>query len=474
MKKIMFVASEALPFVKIGGLSDVMGGLTKELVKNNVDVRIVIPLYDTIDNSYIQNLEFIKQYEVYLGFRKCYCGVFKIIIDEVTYYLLDNEYYFKRGRVYGEFDDGERFAFLSKASLDLCEQIEFYPDIIHVNDWHTSLVPVMLNEQYRWKDDYKPIKTVLSIHNIEFQGKYDYDIISNVFAFGDNMQPILRYDGCVNLLKAGIESSDRIITVSKTYAQEILQPENSYGLHHILGSNSDKIHGIVNGIDSKLFSPEYDNHIYKNYNVQQRNLKRFNKIDLQKNFGLKVDNNIPIIGMVGRLTSQKGLDLIGEVIHDIATLPIQLIILGTGYSEYENMIQLFEDKYYDNVRGYIGFSQEVASKIYAGSDFFLMPSKNEPCGLSQMIAMNYGTIPIVHSVGGLKDTVVPFNTEDKTGNGITFQSYSSIDMLDAINRAIILFNDKTNFSIIKKNAMNADFSWEKPALDYINLYNSIT
>ena len=471
--KILFAASEAAPFIKTGGLGDVIGALPKALADIDVDARVILPLYSSIDQDLKSQMKYLGSFDVSISWRKTYCGVFTATIGKVIYYFIDNEQYFHRPFLYGEYDDSERFAFFSKAILDVLNLIDFFPDVIHVNDWQTALLPVYLNAFYRSDARYAALKTVLSIHNIEFQGKYNPIILGSIFGLDVNYRPQLLYDGDINLLKGGIETADMVTTVSRTYAQEILGPEYSFGLHNILAPRSYKLRGIVNGIDTASFNPETDEAIYRKYNYETIRFKSFNKKGLQKEMGLRQDNNIPLIGMVTRLTSQKGIDLLCEVINEISDMPIQLVALGTGDSHFERFFYNWEQERHDKIRGYIGFSGAMARKIYAGADLFLMPSKTEPCGLSQMIAMRYGTVPIVHSVGGLRDTVDPFNAETKTGNGITFQSYNAYDMLDAIRRAVDLFHNKPLWSKIRKNAMSCDFSWEKPAQEYLEIYQQI-
>ena len=375
--------------------------------------------------------------------------------------------------MYGAYDDGEIFAFFSRAVLDVLTVIDFIPDIINVNDWHTALLPVYLNSFYRQRKEYSNIKTVLSIHNIEFQGKFDPFILGQLFGLDLAQKSIMMYDGDVNILKGGIESADLVSTVSKTYAEEILREEHSFGLHHILNARRDKLRGIINGLDTDSFNPETDKNIKTNYTVSTLRNKRHNKIALQKSMALSTTENVPVIGMVTRLTKQKGLDLFYEVMEELSSLPVQIIVLGTGASEYEYMMHMWENNHYDKVRGVVKFSSSLASQIYAGADMFLMPSKSEPCGLSQMIAMRYGTVPIVHTVGGLRDTVEAYNPETKEGNGITFQSYNPYDMLDAVKRALELYNNKPDWLAIRKNAMKKDVSWNIPADEYITMYKEL-
>lgn len=471
--KVLFAGAEASPYIKVGGLGDVLGALPISLIKKGIDARVVLPLYSKIPNSLRENIKFVKSISTTLGWRNISFNIFESELNGIKYYLIDCEQYFKRPNVYGEYDDAERFAFFSKAILEILPHIDFYPDVLHANDWHTAMIPVYLNAFYRNIEGYGAIKTVLTIHNIEFQGKYDPFILGDVFGLKEEDASILMYDGCLNILKAGIESSDRVTTVSETYSKEILTDYFSFGLNKILQEREYKLSGIVNGIDIDLFNPKTDKYISCNYDMSTLRFKSIDKKSLQKSLGLAEDAKIPIISMVTRLTPQKGLDLVREVMPEIMELDIQFVILGTGHREYEEFTRQWEHNAENKFRGIIAFSTEIASRVYAGSDLFLMPSKSEPCGLAQMISMRYGTIPIVHTVGGLKDTVTPFNSEDKTGNGITFNSYNAHDMLDAIKRALSLYNDKESYKQIRKNAMNTDFSWDVSADKYIDLYNGI-
>lgn len=471
--KVLFAAAEASPFIKVGGLGDVMGGLPKELVRKGVDARVIIPLYSSIRPEMREKIKYVTNCYVNNSWRSSYCGIFTAEYDGVTYYFIDNEQYFKRDTVYGSYDDGEIFAFFSRAVLEILPVIDFYPDIINANDWHTAMVPVYLNAFYRGRNEYRNIKTVLSIHNIEFQGKYDPYILGGLFGLDVSLKPLMMYDGDVNVLKGGIESADIVCTVSRNYANEIMYPEHSFGLHNILNARRGKIRGIINGIDTNVFDPQTDKNIKTNYNLSTLRNKIHNKIYLQKSMALDTDTEVPIIGMVTRFTKQKGFDLFYEVMNQISDLPMQFVVLGTGATEYENLMRGWEYSRHDKVRGIVKFSTEMASKIYAGADMFLMPSKSEPCGLSQMIAMRYGTVPIVHTVGGLVDTVQPYNVTTKQGTGITFQSFNSYDMLDAIRRAIDLYYDKPNWRQLRKNAMSMDFSWNHPADEYISMYNEL-
>lgn len=473
MQKILFAAAEALPFIKVGGLGDVMGSLPAALVARGVDARVVLPLYAQVPAQLRENLTYVTSVGVPLGWRVNHCGIFKGDYNGVTYYLLDNEQYFKRSAIYGAFDDGERFAFFSKAVLEILPLVDFYPDVINVNDWHTALVPIYLNAFYRKTAGYERIKTVLSIHNIEFQGKYDPYILGSVFGLDVAFREMLMYDGCMNILKGGIESVDRIITVSESYAEEILDPFYSSGLHHILAARKEKLVGIVNGIDTALFNPKADQYLACGYDLETLRFKAINKRALQKEMGLPQLSGVPLIGMVTRLTPQKGLGLIREVMDAISAMELQLVVLGSGDAEFEAMIQDWSARSGDKIRCAIGFSPTLASRIYAGADMFFMPSLSEPCGLAQMIAMRYGTVPVVHAVGGLKDTVIPFDPDTGEGNGITFQTYEAWDMLDALERALALYHQKALWKTVRRNGMRRDSSWEQSAQKYLDVYNAL-
>ena len=471
--KILFAASEALPFIKVGGLGDVMGALPKELVKKGVDARVVIPMYSVMSQEMRDQCKFEKFFYFSLGWRSCYCGIFSAQANGVTYYLIDNEQYFKRGGTYGEFDDAERFAYFSKAVLEILPHIDFFPDIIHANDWHTALVPVYLDTQYRSLPGYGSIKTVFSIHNIEFQGKYDMSILESVFGIYPSQSSLVEFDGCLNLMKGAIECSNIVTTVSRTYAEEILNPYFSFGLHPILEARKYKLHGIVNGIDTDLFNPETDANIKAHYSVGDTEGKKADKAALQQEVGLPENPDVPVLGLVTRLTPQKGIDLFEPIMAELMEEDVQIVVLGNGFADYENYFKYCDYTYHDKFRAMIKFSASLAQRIYAGADIFLMPSKSEPCGLAQLIAMRYGTIPVVHAVGGLKDTVSPFNPETLEGSGVTFQSFNASDMLDAIRRAVAIWKDGKQREVIMKNAMSGDYTWTASAGEYIKLYESL-
>lgn len=472
--KTYFISAEAAPFVKIGGLGDVIGSLPKALKNEGVEARVVLPLYDTIDRRKY-NLEFVKYIFLDLGWRHSYCGIFKAELDGIIFYFIDNEQYFARGSVYGQIDDGERFAFFSKAALEILPHIDYKPDLINANDWHAALSIIYLDYFKSCNSEFfKDVKSVISIHNIEFQGQFDPYILGSLFGLENKYYDALIYKGCLNLLKGAIQLADRINTVSQTYSKEILMPYFSYGLDEILRVEQGKLRGIVNGIDIDKFNPNTDGYIYKNYSIRNYTQKVENKIKLQEELGLEISEDIPMIGMVTRLTHQKGIDLLLEVADKIVDRGVQLVIVGTGDRAYEDALRSLQRRFENKVRSLIVFSTELSSKVYAACDMFLMPSKTEPCGLSQLISMRYGTVPIVHRVGGLKDTVSPYNEETKEGVGFTFESFNAYDMLDAVNRCLnVYYDDKKSFKTIQKSAMKLKVDWEKSAKEYINMYKEI-
>ena len=470
--KVCFIAAEAAPFVKVGGLGDVIGSLPKSLRELGVDARVILPLYSSIDRE-----RFGLKYKAYqfvdLGWRHSYCGIFETEVDGVPCYFVDNEQYFNRDSIYGQIDDGERFAFFSKAALEILPALDFKPDVVNVNDWHTALSVIYLDVlKSREAEFYKDMKSVLSIHNIEFQGKFNPYEMGNLFGLENKYFDALIYNGDLNLLKGAIQLADRVNTVSETYAREILDPYFSYGLDKILNVEQGKLRGILNGIDVDKFNPKTDPMIPVNYDLKTFEDKVQNKLAFQKEMDLEVNADIPLIGMVTRLTHQKGIDLILQASEDILRTGAQLVILGTGDAHYESALRSLEHYRHDRVRSILLFSNEMSAKIYAASDLFLMPSKTEPCGLSQLISMRYGTVPVVHRVGGLRDTVIPFTGVE--GNGFTFESFQAGDMMDAIYRAMTCFYQSPDeWKQIIKNNLQKDVSWEQSAKKYLDLYHEV-
>ena len=473
-KKILFVTAEALPYVKTGGLGDVAAALPKALVKEGYDVRVVLPLYFNIPDKFRTTMQYLGCCYVSLAWRYQYCGVFTQKYDGVTYYFLDNEYYFKRNGLYGHYDDAERFAFFSKAALEALPIMDFTPDIIHCHDWHSGLTPVYLDVYYRNVPNCKNARTVFTIHNIQFQGKYGNEICDDILGLPADKKSLVQYQNCVNFMKGAIECSNKVTTVSPTYANEILNSYYSFGLQDILGARKYKLSGIINGIDVDTNNPATDKALFKNYDKDTVADKAANKKGLQQMLNLNQNPNVPVIGMVTRLTEQKGMELIANVFEEILSKGVQMVVLGSGDWKYESLLKDMQKRFPDKLRAVLGFSGDLASKIYAGADIFLMPSKFEPCGLSQMISMRYGTIPIVRETGGLKDTVVPYNGVTKEGTGFTFYSYNAHDMLYAIERAVGLYYDyKDDWKQLMRNAMSQDFSWDNICKQYIALYENL-
>ena len=470
--KVLYAASEALPFIASGGLGDVAGSLPQALRKRLIGCRVVMPLYDNIKQELKDTMKFITNISVPVAWRRQYCGIFEARAGGVIYYLLDNQYYFKRDSLYGFYDDAERFAFFSRAILEIIPYIDFKPDIIHCNDWQTALTPVYYSTMYANQPGYENIKTVFTIHNIQYQGVYGEELRDNVVGINHAHKNLLEYDGTVNLMKGAIETANAVTTVSPSYAKEILDPWYSHGLDTILKERSFKLRGILNGIDVINYNPETDKDIFKNYSADNVRGKYVNKRELQKLLGLPEKSNTPVMGMVTRLVSHKGLDLCKAVLDELlATTDIQLVVLGSGDYQYEEFFRGLAARYPEQVGLCLGFVPDLARKIYAGSDLFLMPSKSEPCGLSQMVALRYGTIPIVRETGGLRDSVK--DSGDGEGNGFVFSSYNAHDMLHAIRRACEGYEDKDGWQILVKRAMDSDNSWGKSANEYIRMYKEV-
>ena len=469
--KVLFAASEAYPFAMSGGLADVAGALPKALRKRFVGCRVVLPMYSTIAQELKDKMTFITSITVPVAWRRQYCGIFEAHVDGVIYYLIDNQYYFKRDSLYGHYDDAERFAFFSRAVLEIIPYIDFTPDIIHCNDWQTALIPVYLNAFYRFNPLYGNMKTVFTIHNIQYQGKYGHELTEDVLGLPPENASLIDYDRCVNFMKGAIQCSDKVTTVSPTYSREILDPYYSHGLDTILKMFTFKLTGIVNGIDTEVYNPETDPLIYKNFSVKKIDGKAVNKQKLQEELGLPQKPDTPVIGIVTRLVKHKGLDLVKRVFEDMLRADLQFAILGSGEWEFETFFSEMAKKYPDKVGLKLGFNPTLAHRIYAGADIFLMPSQSEPCGLAQMVALRYGTIPIVRETGGLNDTIK--DSGDGEGNGFTFKSYNAHDMLNTVWRAITGYADKEGWAVLRDRAMKCDNSWGTSANAYIKLYKEI-
>lgn len=467
--KVLFVTSEALPFAVSGGLGEVAGSLPQALRQRLVGCRVVMPLYGTVDAKLRESMKFITHISVPVAWRRQYCGIFEARAGGVIYYLIDNQYYFKRDMMYGHYDDAERFAFFSRAVLEIIPKIDFKPDIIHCNDWQTALTPFYYSTMYAERMGYENIKTIFTIHNIQYQGIYGKDLIDNVIGADPKHIKLLEYDNCVNLMKAGIETANVVTTVSPSYAKEILDPWYSHGLDTILKERSWKLKGILNGIDTDSYNPETDKELYANYSAENIKNKAVNKRKLRERLNLPQNKNTPVVGIVTRLVSHKGLDLVKEILDDfLSTTDVQFIILGSGEWQYESFFKEMTAKHPDKISLTLGFVPELARKIYAASDIFLMPSKSEPCGLSQMVALRYGSIPIVRETGGLKDTIT--DSADGKGNGFVFSTYDSKDLRTALERACEGYKNKSGWNILVKRAMECDNSWGKSAREYMKLY----
>ena len=467
---ILYVASEARPFIASGGLADVAGSLPVAINEQGHDCRVVIPMYGSISEELKANLTFLTNFTVDIAWRKQYCGVFKGVVNGVTYYLLDNEYYFGRDGLYGFYDDAERFVFFSRAILEMLKYIDFIPEVINANDWQTALVPVFYDVFYRYQNGYENIKTVFTIHNIQYQGKYGLDLINEVIGIPLYYTDMLKYDGCVNFMKGAIETADKITTVSPSYAWEILDPWYAHGLDRVLIDKQFKLCGFLNGIDTEFYDPETDSDIYANYSASQKEGKKECKAKLLEQCGL-MPGKEPVIGIVTRFVSHKGIDLIKYVFEDILNLGYKFVILGSGEKIYEDFFCEMQSRYPDRVSVTLGFIPDFAKKIYAGADMFLMPSQSEPCGLAQMVALRYGTIPIVRETGGLRDTII--DAGGKGGNGFTFKTYNAHDMLNSIARAKNYYDKRMMWGKLVSHAMRIDNSWGNSAKLYLGLYSNI-
>ncbi|EFM39062.1 glycogen/starch synthase, ADP-glucose type [[Eubacterium] yurii subsp. margaretiae ATCC 43715] len=467
--KILFCAAECYPFVKVGGLGDVVYSLPKALVEKGQECSVIIPLYERIrqDN---RDLELIDEFYISLGYRHQYVGVLKKVMDGINFYFIDNRQYFDRNLVYGELDDGERFTFFSKAVIEtIVRHFKDY-DVLHAHDWQTAMT-IPLVREYNIN-----LKTVFTIHNLRFQGIYPFSMVFDMLGLPSYYatEEKMLYFGNANYLKAAIVFADKVTTVSPTYLEEIKLEYYGEGLHGLIKQYEYKMVGILNGIDYDTFNPEKDKFLSFDYSKENIEGKYKNKIAFQKEMDLPQNENIPIIGMVSRLTDQKGLDLVNAVIDEILSMDVQLIVLGTGNKMYEDNFRGKEYAYRNKMRAIIKYDDYFASKVYASSDLYLMPSQFEPCGLSQMIAMRYGSLPVVRETGGLNDTVKAYNMYTKEGNGFTFKNYNAHEMLFTLQKAVGLYYDnKSDFNKMIKSAMNEDFSWDKPGEEYIKLYKGI-
>lgn len=478
MKNILFVASECVPFIKTGGLADVVGALPKYLDKSRYDVRVMLPNYMAIPAKFKEKMQYKTHFYMELAWRSQYVGIMEAVVDGVTFYLIDNEYYFAGDKPYGNIhEDIEKFAFFCRAVLSALPQIGFRPDLIHCNDWQTGLIPVYLHDCFEQGEFFRGIKTVMTIHNLKFQGIWDKKAVQDITGLAPYYftPDKLEAYGDANYLKGGIVYADYVTTVSDTYAEEIKSAFYGEGLDGLMRARSNCLCGIVNGIDYEEYDPETDPYLVQNFNaVNFRKEKVKNKLALQEELDLERDGKKFMVGVVSRLTDQKGFDLVECVMEELCDTDTQLVILGTGDPKYENLFRHYEWKYHGRVSSNIYYNNERAHKIYAACDAFLMPSLFEPCGLSQLISLRYGTVPIVRETGGLRDTVVPYNEYEGTGTGFSFANYNAHEMLSIVRYAKhIYYNKKREWNKLVDRGMAMDFSWKSSAKKYEDLYRNM-
>ncbi|HIR08152.1 MAG TPA: glycogen synthase GlgA [Candidatus Pullichristensenella stercoripullorum] len=476
--KVLFAASECVPFVKTGGLADVVGALPKRLRDLGVDVRVMLPMYSAIEPKWREKMEHVLFFYVNLGWRRQYVGVEKLVYDGITFYFIDNEQYFGRNYIYGYgADEGERFAYFCRAVLESLPLIDFVPDVIHCNDWQTGLIPPMLDIQYRKLEQYKDVKTVFTIHNLKYQGLFQIDDIEEMVSLGELAYTAdsLEFYGMCSFIKGGIVFADHITTVSPTYAQEIQTAYYGERLDGLLRARADSLTGILNGIDTVEYDPETDKAIAVNYTADTFEKKAGDKIALQRQLGLQENADAPIIAMVTRLNSQKGLDLVERVLAEIMSTGAQMVVLGMGESKYEDLFNWAQWKYAGQLSATFQMNHELSHRIYAGADMYLMPSMFEPCGLSQLISLRYGTLPIVRETGGLRDTVLSYNEYTGEGNGFSFLNYNAHDMLHVIERAVSIYHEKKDvWNMLARRAMQGSYGWDESAKKYLALYEELT
>ena len=479
--KILFVTTEAVPFAATGGMGEVCASLPRALKKTGkADARVMLPLYEDIAYRYKEQMTFITNINVALSWRTQYCGLYELVCDGITYYFVDNEYYFKRSNIYGYYDDAERFAFFSRAALELIPYLDFTPDVLQSNDHLTALVPIYYALEYKNKTGYGKIRNVFTIHNIGYQGIYPLVIAGDVFGISDEDIPLVEYNGKINLVKGAITTCDYITTMSPQYAREIRLPEYSCGLDGVLIQCRDKLVGILNGIDTEKIDPATSKSMFVNYDAASIEKKKENKVALQRMLSLPEDPEIPMICMVAPMVSNKGYDLLRKSINkvspdgNILDTNIQLVIMGQGDTDIEGYLAFIQNMYDRRVRSLITYNTDLAAKVLAGADMCLLPSRTEPCGLTQMMACRYGTIPIVRATGGLIDSIVDVDKDRDGGNGFMFEEYDSDVMDKTITRAVSMYHyHKDEWLALVKRAMACDFSWEKSAGKYVDIYKSL-
>ena len=473
--KALFVTSECVPFIKTGGLADVAGALPAELIRQGAEVRVVLPKYGRISAEWKGKMSHVMDFFVQFGIGSCYCGIETLTHDGVTYYFIDNEDYFGGDQLYGE-GEGPRFAFFCRCVAEMLLRIDYRPDLLHLNDWETGLLAAMLRTQYT-DERLAGISILYSIHNLRYQGMFDWNHMNGYLGFDGSLYNIdcLEFYGMLNCMKAGIVFADHVNTVSPTYANEIKTPYYGENLDGLLRKREDAVSGILNGIDRKLYDPEGDKQLSVHFSADDLSGKAELKRLLQEEMGLEQNPDIPVISVISRLTNQKGFDLIERVLQDILRQDVQLVILGSGDRRYVDLFNWAAWRYPGKVGTYIGMNEPLAHRIYAGSDMFLMPSQFEPCGLSQMISLRYGTVPIVRETGGLRDSVKPYNMYTDEGTGFSFANYNAHEMLYTIERAVgYYYNDKAMWNRLVTRGMAEDFGWEASAAKYLKLYEKIT
>ena len=476
--KILFAASECVPFIKTGGLADVVGALSPVLKAQGADVRVILPLYAAIPEEYVSKMKLECEFEVELCWRRQYCGVKSLEYQGVTFYFIDNQYYFGRSYIYGlGGDEYERFGFFDRAVIDALVHLDFKPDVIHCHDWQTGMIPALLKIQYAQYPFYQDMKTVYTIHNLQYQGVFPIKAVQDTLGLGDSLftSDKLECYGCANYMKAGLVYADELTTVSPSYADEIQTAFYGERLDGLLRSRKDQLVGILNGIDVSDYDPAKDPQIYANYDPYHLGGKEICKQELQKELGLEVYPTVPLVGIISRLSNQKGFDLIECVIRELMATGIQLVVLGMGEAKYTNLFSWAESEYPGRLATRFAMNHQLAHRIYAGSDMFLMPSQFEPCGLSQMIAMRYGSVPIARETGGLRDTVLSYNKFTDEGNGFTFFNYNAHDMLHTVRRAVHYYNNNRDvwYRLIVRG-MTGDYSWYSSAGKYMALYEEVT
>ena len=473
--KILYAASEVAPFIKTGGLADVAGSLPVAIKEKGHDIRVVMPYYSKIKDIHKKGIKKIAEIYVDLGWRTQYAGILTLKQNGVIYYFIDNEYYFKRNNVYGEFDDGERFIFFNKAIALMLKEIRFKADIVHANDWHTGLLPLYIKDFAKGDAFYSSIKSVYTIHNLKYQGVFPASILEEIAGLSRNYiaEDKLKFYDSINLMKGGIVYSDALTTVSRTYAEEIKSDYYGENLHGVIREHEYKLSGIVNGIDYNIYNPKKDPNLKANYSIKTIEDKVINKLELQELFGLPKNKDIPVIAMVSRLVKMKGLDLVRHIFDELLHEDIQFVVLGTGDREYENAFYYFQDRYPNKVASRIYFNEKESHLIYSGADIFLMPSLAEPCGISQLISLRYGTLPLVRETGGLKDTIAPYNIHTGEGNGFSFNNFNAHELLFTLKEALSLYKDKDKWNKLIENAMESKNDWGKSSQEYIDIYKHL-